>query len=207
MPVINKLGEHGIISDVLPYNLPPNAFSAGQNVRAYEDSIEKFKGHIDAFAYATLDEGLTQIDPYWLTSIVQGNDAFWVYAGVTKAYSTDGSQHFDITRTSSDYTMDVNKGWTGGVMGGVVFLNNGVDTPQQWVSPAVLATPLTNLSNWPSGAKCQALRSFKQFMIAMDYTNGAGTNYPRLIKWSNSASFNSVPSSWDETDAAQDAGE
>lgn len=207
MPVINKLGEHGIISDVLPYNLPPNAFSAGQNVRAYEDSIEKFKGHIDAFAYATLDELLTQVDPYWLTSIVQGNDAFWVYAGVTKAYSTDGSQHFDITRTSSDYAMNVNKGWTGGVMGGVVFLNNGVDAPQQWVSPAVLATPLTNLSNWPSGAKCQALRSFKQFMIAMDYTNGAGTNYPRLIKWSNSASFNSVPSSWDETDAAQDAGE
>ena len=207
MPVINKLGEHGIISDVLPYNLPPNAFSAGQNVRAYEDSIEKFKGHIDAFGYATLDEQLTQVDPYWLTSIVQGNDAFWVYAGVTKAYATDGSSHVDITRTSSDYAMNVNKGWTGGVMGGVVFLNNGVDTPQQWVSPAVLTTPLTNLSNWPSGAKCEALRSFKQFMIAMDYTNGAGTKYPRLIKWSNSASFNSVPSSWDETDAAQDAGE
>jgi hypothetical protein len=45
-----ELGQYGIISDVLPHNLPPNAFSGGENVRAYEDSIEKFEGHIDAFA-------------------------------------------------------------------------------------------------------------------------------------------------------------
>jgi hypothetical protein len=44
-------------------------------------------------------------------------------------------------------------------------------------------------------------------MIAMDYTNGSGTSYPRLVKWSTGSSFNAVPTSWDETDATLDAGE
>tara|TARA_R110000782_G_scaffold212442_1_gene300472 strand:- start:851 stop:2419 length:1569 start_codon:yes stop_codon:yes gene_type:complete len=205
MPAITQLGQYGIISDVLPHNLPPNAFSGGENVRAYEDSIEKFEGHIDAFAGQ--DVGRLSIAPYWATSIIQGNDAYWIYAGVNNIYATEGTSHANITRADNPYSMDTDKGWTGGVMGGVVFANNGIDAPQQWVSPADLGTKMTDLSNWPSGAKCQSLRSFKQFMIAMDYTNGAGTNFPRMLKWSNSASFNSVPSTWDETDATQDAGE
>ena len=165
MPAINKLGQYGVIKDVLPYNLPDNAFSDGQNIRAYEDAVEKFKGHIDAFEDFTLAESIVQVDPYWLISLVQGDDAYWVYAGVNNVFSTDGSTQNDITRASGTYAMNTNKGWTGGVMGGVVFLNNGVDSPQQWVSPAVLTTPLSDLSNWPTGAKCESLRSFKQFMI------------------------------------------
>lgn len=205
MPVIENLGQYGIIGDVQPYKLPDNAFSDGKNVRPYEQAIEKFEGHIDAFA--DQEVGRIAVDPYWITSIVQGNDAYWVYAGANEVYATDGVSQSRLTRSSGSYSMDTTKGWTGGVMGGVVFLNNGIDTPQQWVSPANLSTQLTDLSNWPTDAKCQSLRSFKQFMIAMDYTNGSGTNFPRLFKWSSSASFNSVPSTWDETDATQDAGE
>ncbi len=210
MPVIDQLGEHGIIKDVSPFNLPPNAFSGGNNVRAYENAIAKVGGNLDAFGDTEI--GGVSVDPYWLTSLVQGNDAYWVYAGASRIYATEGVVHANLTRDSGQYSMDTNIGWTGGVMGGVVFLNNGVDAPQQWVSPASLSTKMTDLSNWPTGAKCASLRPFKQFMIAMDYTRGSaesspGTNYPRLIKWSNSSSFNSVPSTWDEADATQDAGE
>ena len=205
MPQIKQLGQYGIVKDVLPYNLPDNAFSDGENVRAYEDSIEKCLGHIDAFS--SQEVGGIAVDPYWITSIVQGSDAYWMYAGSSSVWATDGVQQANLTRISGPYSMNTDYGWTGGVMGGVIFLNNHVDAPQQWVSPSALNTPLTDLSNWPANATCGSLRSFKQFMIAMDYTNGAGTRFPRLIKWSNSASFNSVPSTWDETDDTQDAGE
>ena len=205
MPPITKLGQYGIIKDVKPYNLPPNAFSDGENVRAYEDSIEKSDGHIDAFE--DQEVGRIAVDPYWLTSLIETNEAFWVYAGSSRVFATNGVLQADITRATGSYAMDTDRGWTGGVMGGVIFLNNGVDVPQQWGSPAVLTAKLTDLSNWPSGATCGSLRSFKQFMFALNYTNGSGTNYPRMLKWSNSASFNSVPSTWDATDATQDAGE
>ena len=62
MPPITQLGQYGIIKDVKPYNLPPNAFSDGENVRAYEDSIEKCEGHIDAFADQEI--GRLSVDPY-----------------------------------------------------------------------------------------------------------------------------------------------
>ena len=204
MPLISDLGKVGVIKDVLPHRLPPNAFSDGRNVRFFENSVEKFLGHSNAFS-GELESPIVQ--PYWLTSIRQDTDMYVVYAGENKVYATDGATHFDMTRTTGDYSMNTSKGWTGGVMGGIVFLNNGVDAPQSWVGPASLTTKLTDLPNWPSGALCQSMRSFKQFMIAMDYTNGSGTSYPRLVKWSTGASFNAVPTSWDETDATLDAGE
>jgi len=204
--LISDLGKIGIIKDVLPYRLPPNAWSSGQNVRFYENSVEKFLGHKNAFKDQSPER--PSVDPYWSTALISGTSAIVVYAGASKIYATDGVAHHNITRSSSGYAMDTDRGWTGGVMGGVVFLNNGVDAPQAWVSPPTLGTDiLSNLSNWPTNAKCGSLRSFKQFMIAMDYTNGSGTNFPRLIKWSTGASFNTVPSSWDETDASLDAGE
>ena len=204
MPLISDLGKVGVIKDVLPHRLPPNAFSDGRNVRFFENSVEKFLGHSNAFS-GEMESPIVQ--PYWLTSIRQDTDMYVVYAGENKVYATDGATHFDMTRTTGDYSMNTSKGWTGGVMGGIVFLNNGVDSPQSWVGPASLTTKLTDLPNWPSGALCQSMRSFKQFMIAMDYTNGSGTSYPRLVKWSTGASFNAVPTSWDETDATLDAGE
>ena len=204
MPLISDLGKVGVIKDVLPHRLPPNAFSDGRNVRFFENSVEKFLGHSNAFSG---ERESPIVQPYWLTSIRQDTDMYVVYAGENKVYATDGATHFDMTRTTGDYSMNTSKGWTGGVMGGIVFLNNGVDAPQSWVGPASLTTKLTDLPNWPSGALCQSMRSFKQFMIAMDYTNGSGTSYPRLVKWSTGASFNAVPTSWDETDATLDAGE
>jgi len=199
---ISNLGQYGIIRDVEPWNLPPNAFSEGSNVRPYENGMEKCLGSIDAFRYT---QSIKTV-PYFIVPIVSGTSVFWVYAGVSDVYVTDGQQHWNLTK-SGGYAMDTDIGWTGGVMGGVIYLNNGVDAPQQWVSPVATGTPLSDLSNWPSGYLCRSMRSFKQFMIAMDVTYSNGTRYPRLVKWSHGSSFNAVPSSWDETDATKDAGE
>ena len=126
MPLISDLGKVGVIKDVLPHRLPPNAFSDGRNVRFYENSVEKFLGHSNAFS-GEIESPIVQ--PYWLTSIRQATDMYVVYAGQNKVYATDGSTHYDMTRTTGDYSMSTSKGWTGGVMGGIVFLNNGVDSP------------------------------------------------------------------------------
>ena len=78
MPVITDLGKIGVIKDVLPYKLPQNAFSDGQNVRFYENSVEKFLGHTNAFS-GEIESPIVQ--PHWITSIRQGSDMYVVYAG------------------------------------------------------------------------------------------------------------------------------
>jgi hypothetical protein len=204
MPLITDLGSIGIIKDKPSYTLPQNAWSDGKNVRMSEGSVEKFLGHRQAI-------GTPSAPPYFVLPVKTATEAFWIYAGATNVYITDGATHKLITRSSGTYSAGTAaNAWTGGVMGGKVFLNNGIDVPQQWAT-IDFATPtlLTDLTNWPSTSPvttCKALGSFKQFMIAMNTKLGS-TSYPRMVKWSHASSFNTIPSSWDETNSTLDAGE
>ena len=204
MPLITGLGSIGIIKDQPSYTLPPNAWSDGKNVRMAEGSVEKFTGHRQAV-------GTPSAAPYFVLPVKTATAAYWIYAGTTNVYITDGTTHKTITRSSGTYSADANSNpWTGGVMGGKVYLNNGTDIPQHWAT-IDFATPtlLTDLPNWPSTSPvttCKALGSFKQFMIAMN-TKLTSTLYPRMVKWSHASAFNTIPSSWDETSSILDAGE
>ena len=200
---INDVGSIGLISDKPPHSLPLNAWSEGKNVRFFEGGVEKVTGHRSAI-------GTPTVNPYFLLPVRSGNDALWVYCGNNAIYATaggNGGTHKNITRSSGAYSGSTSEqGWTGLVFGGIPIINNGVDVPQMW-NPVNFATPqlLQDLSNWPSTLRCKSISGFKQFLIAMDVTDG-GTNYPREIRWSHASSSNAVPSSWDYADATLDAG-
>jgi hypothetical protein len=66
---------------------------------------------------------------------------------------------------------------------------------------------LADLPNWPANAVARIIRPFKNFLIALDYTNGASARFPHRVKWSHSADPGTIPTSWDETDPTLDAGE
>lgn len=196
---IENLGGVGVIKDRPAFSLPPNAWSDARNVRMNEGAVEKFLGHSQVF-------GTPMVEPHFLLPVQTTSAFYWMYASLTKVYVTDGATHTDLTRTTGgDYSANINDNWTGVVLGGIPVLNNGNDDPQMW-SPVSTGTPLAKLTAWPASTTCKAMRAFKTFLFALNVTK-SGTNYPRLVKWSHSSSFNSVPSSWDESDATLDAGE
>lgn len=92
--------------------------------------------------------------------------------------------------------------WTGGVLGGVLTMNNAVDIPQYWDS----TNSLRNLTGWNTNWRCQSLVPFKNYLVALNLTK-SGVNYPHMVKWSHAAVAGTIPSSWDETDVTKDAGE
>ena len=206
---VNDVGKIGLIADKPPHSLPLNAWSDGQNVRMFESGVEKMTGHRSAI-------GTPSVAPYFMLPVRgSSNEAFWIYAGGTAIYVTQGGQsgtHKNITRSSGAYSASTSsQDWSGFIFGGVPILNNSSDVPQMW-NPVNFTTPqlLQDLTNWPTGLRCKSLSSFKQFMIAMDITkpvSGVSTHFPRVIKWSHASEANSVPSSWDETSATLDAGE
>lgn len=198
-PVNTQAGKFGIIKDVPPYALPPEAWSDGQNVRVKEGSIQKFLGHKSVF-------GTPTVAPYWMIPVQTSSTYFWLYCSLTKAYVTDGVIHTDLTRLSGgDYIANADGGWNGIVMGGIPIINNGLDDPQMW-NPVQTTQKLLPLSNWPANTKAKVIRSYKTHALALNVTKTA-TPFPRLVKWSHPAAFNTVPSSWDETDDTLDAGE
>ena len=98
--------------------------------------------------------------------------------------------------------------WTATNLNGLIVATNGYDTPQMWPLsggvPAV-GSPFMELRNWPSGTTCQVIRSFRTFLVGLNWDR---TNpEPRLVKWSTEASYGQPPATWSETDNTLDAGE
>lgn len=192
---ISQLNFNGINSDVSPYELPENVWSGGNNVRFDNDKTKKVEGASQVF-------GTTSGNPHWLLPFNTSTNNFWLYPSLTKIYKLSGSTHTDITRTSGgDYSATA-ASWNGGVLGGVAILNNGVDKPQQFGSSASNAS---DLSYWPSTYKTKVMRPFKEFLVALNTTEGSD-NYPYRVMWSQPADAGTVPTSWVYTDATKDAG-
>ncbi len=197
MPVISvdNCGEIGLIRDAYPQEMQPQAWSDAQNFLFREGYAQKAPGHIPVY-------GTPSIPPYHLTNFLSASGNQWVYAGLEKAFVVDSNFfHTDITRAAGDYTGGESDKWNGGVLSGIVILNNGVDNPQFYAGSGVMA----DLTNWPANTKCKIIRPFRNHLIAMNVTEGAN-NYPHLFKWSHSADPGTVPVTWDVTDTTKLAG-
>jgi len=92
--------------------------------------------------------------------------------------------------------------WTGGLLNGLVFLNNGTDTPVFWDNNP--ANPMVEIPGWPVGQVCQAMRSFKFYLFALNVSDGAG-NFINRVAWSDSADPGTMPGTW-APDITNDAG-
>ena len=195
----HNAGAIGILQDIPAYDLPPEAWSDGLNVRMHDGAVWKSFGH-----EKILDP--PSIIPFSLVPAftAAGNQLF-AYPGLAAVFGTDITTHTDITRLSGAYTGSADDLWNGGSLGNIVILNNGKDVPQAWVSPA-LGTKLIDLANWPAATTAKVVRVFRRFLVAYDVTKSSIRN-AQLVKWSNRADLGAVPSSWDEADPTTRAGE
>lgn len=198
---LSPAGSIGLVVDLPPAELPPTAWTKGQNVSFVN-------GNARPALAPSLLTGALGFQPIWAmpTPLTSSQLASWILASPTKLYAYITGIVTDITRAAGgDYTGASTKRWNGGVLGGVTVVNNGTDVPQAWLAPDS-ATKVVDLANWPANTRARTLRSFKQFLVALNITK-VGTNYPTLVKWSHPADPGAVPISWDEANPARDAGE
>lgn len=195
---INDLGSIGAVRDTPAYMIPPEGFNIALNMAVRTGGLERLLGWEQVF-------GTPGVAPHFAMPVRTASATLWLYVSLTKAYGYDGTTHTDITRLAGDYTASATEQWNGTLLGGIPIVNNGVDVPQAWLTPA-LATKLTNLANWPATLRAKVVRAFGPFLVAIGISK-SGTSLPHMVKWSHPADPGSVPSSWDETDATKDAGE
>jgi hypothetical protein len=195
---INDVAMIGVIDDVKPYNLPPEAWTLALNMRYRDKAIETLLGWEQVF-------GTPPVAPYFLLPISTLSTNYWIYAGLTKIYVYDGASHADISRTvGGAYTATSASQFNGTILGGIPIINNGVDIPQYRADMAA-ATEFENLPNWDSTRRARIIRAFGPFLMAFGITD-SGTPQPHSILWSHPADPGSVPPSWDETDLTRDTG-
>lgn len=198
---LDKISAIGVVKDVPPYQLPPEAWNEALNVRCRDGSIEQLLGWAQTF-------GTPGVPPHFAIPLQTAAQTWWLYVSLTKGYVYDGSGHTNITRQTAmvdvDYTAAETKNWNGTVLGGIPILNNNNDIPQYWATPSI-ATKLANLPHWDSNIRALCIRAVGPYLVALNITDG-GSAFPHQVLWSHPADPGSVPSSWDFTDPAVDAG-
>ena len=198
---LDNAGIAGLVYDLPAYEIPDQAWSSASNVRFRDGFAERTQGYAAGF-------GTPEHAPYGaFYAVSAGGTKYIVYPGLAKIRAVQGTTHYDITRSSGgDYTGTADDRWTGGVLTGIVVVSNGKDVPQFWTPQN--GGNMAILSNWPTSATttCKFIRPFRDYLIAGNITKGS-TVYPYLVKWSAAAAAGSLPTSWDETDTTNDAGE
>jgi hypothetical protein len=195
---INDVAQYGVIRDAPAHELPPEAWTLAESVRFEDNSVVQLLGYTQIF-------GTPLFAPYFAQYVSAPGQPWWLYAGLSAAAAYNGTSHFNITRASGAYHATGAAQWQGTNIGGIPILNNGVDNPQAWMSFAG-STLLVDLPNWPSTLKCDIIRSFGPYLLALSLNN-AGVLQPYDVRWSDPASPGSVPVTWDITDPTHNAGQ
>jgi len=194
MPVFQVGTPKGMVKDVNPTALPNEFFTHTENARFEDNAAKKILGHDTVFTNPA-------VAPYFLINLT-GTTNYWFYAGTAKIYRTDGTTNADVTRASGgDYSTNLTGvgNWVGTIFNGNVIINNGVDDPQLYDGGT---SKFIDLTNWPASTTCKSMRSYGNYLIALNMTE-SGTNLPNKIRWSDTSS--AIPSTW-VAGATNDAG-
>jgi hypothetical protein len=198
---VRNLGGTGIITDIPPYDLPPNALSAGVNIRFENGKITR--GPV----YRELLDLPSDFSPEYVFAIppvTEGQDAIITVGSLgQKIYSyTGGTTTIDVT-PDEPHIVNTEYPWSHTFLGSVAYLNQKDGVPLMRRQSDLKFVPLTA---WPENYRCASLRSYKDFLIAMGVAQ-VGNEYPTMVKWSDFATFGSPPSSWAIDDTTNSAGE
>lgn len=191
---IRGLGSVGVMTDPDPFNLPINAFTRAKNVRFDQGDVVRSPCFRDV-------EEVTGFTPVYIQGVPNPGsyDTVVIVADDFDIYElSNGTISLDYSPAASTSTAAV----TGTSLANVTYVNRE-DLDPHYKTPSMSA--FAPLANWPTGYRCGSLRSFGDFLIAMNTTEG-GVTFPTRVRFSNIALANSAPDSWDETDTTKSAG-
>ena len=180
-----KFNMQGLSVDLPTYQVPPKTWTRFQNIEVNEGFPRRARGFGRIF-------GDTLHLPRHLISSQRDGVPELVYGSDTAVAVTDGTVHDDITGAIVfDSTGDVDP-WSSGTLNNISILNNSTGVAFSW-RPGDLT--VLQLPDWPNDRRAGALRVYREFLIALDITDGVVRDGD-LIRWSDAAPPNDVPQSW-----------
>lgn len=196
---IGNFNNSDTVLDTPGHLLNSSVITAGRNYTIRDGKLGARRGYAEIYAGCP-------IAAYGIFGGYSGITPYYLIAGLTKIYSLSSGVFMNSTRQIAgadvDYNASENTLWTGSAFNGLGIFNNSADVPQVFTAPGARCA---DMANWPATLRCASLRPFKNFLIAVNIKEGGG-EYPQVLRWSHPADPGTVPSSWDYTDPASDAG-
>ena len=210
MPVyrVNRVGKTGYIdsSDLRPYELPPDAWSAVENIRMINGRavvVDGSKQLVD-----TGDVAIHALDfyngPTSQHNIIYADGAIYGIdgTGVPNSIAKPGLV-FDPYPTNIWITDNLNS---------IPIATNNRDQPQCFYAGGAQIDPTTvsqDFPDWAPGgtyanATARIVRAYKNFIVALNLVDVNA--YPNMVAWSDRADPGLMPASWDYADTTNLAG-
>ena len=198
LPQIRDVGDIGVITDIRPASLPLNGYSRAKNVRFDEGRVARspvFRKIKDSLGFnPRFTYGIQGEYGGGFASIIIVSDTYQF-----KAYQngTVSSAQGSLSTTSSSGTP-----LTGTNLADIAYINRSDKVPAYMLNSG---SNFAVLPNWDSTWRAESVRSYGDFLLALNITEN-GVGFPSRVRFSNLAAANSVPDSWDASDNTKSAG-
>lgn len=173
MPILPlmELGRQGVIRDVSPFTLDPTAWSNCSNVRFENGRVRRSQGFRLVDNTFTIDPQGTPVavpNPQFAFGVrpSSGLDFIVLVADDGRQYTYDGT-YSEVTPTSGFTASTISDKFTGTFLDDCVYVNRQDQVPFVLVPGAQNFVPLTDF-NWPSTARANIVRSFRDSLIFLD---------------------------------------
>ena len=193
---IRNLGGVGIATDPNPYNLPINGFTSGKNVRFDEGKVKRapvFRNVKDSLGF----------NPRAAFGVVGSSANFDTILMATDAYAIKEYANGTVSDVSGSISGVADpRPFTISNLADVVYINRPDKVPSFRLPSG---TNFAALTNWDANWRCEALRPFGDFLLALNMTEGS-TNYPNRVRFSDIVQANSIPGTWNAALTTASAG-
>lgn len=195
---VRGVGDIGVVTDIRPASLPVAAFTRAKNVRFDQGSVSR--GPV----FRTIKSSLANIPrfTYGIPAAPGGGFSNVVMASPTYQISSFNNGSITSRQGSVSTTSSTTARFSGASLADITYLNRNDKIP---VYMANGGSAFAVLANWDANWRTEALRSYGDFLIALNMTE-SGTSYNSRVRWSDLALANSIPGSWDASDITKSAG-
>ena len=194
--ILAEVRPNSIVEDIPAAEVPPEFWTQMSGFYTRRGFAVRTQGESQLFADPTFD-------PINLINITEGAVNYWLGMGETGVFVVDQAGTY-TTITPAIYAGILKASdCTSAILNGFPIQSFRQDPPTFWdLNTSNICAPLPG---WPAATVTGAIRSFKQFLFAMNMTEG-GNEFPDKLRWSNAAEPGTVPTEWVST-AANEAGD
>ncbi len=192
---IRDLGSVGVITDVEPYNVNFSGFTRAKNVRFNAGKVSRSP------IFRTIKDSISFTPSFTVGQF--SNTSYDTVLVVSDAWAIHEFSNGSLTNRSGSISGNTSvQSYTGTSLADVTYINREDRVP---VFRLAGGSNFADLTNWPSTYRAASLRSFGDFLMAFNTTEGS-SSFPNRVRWSNIATAGAVPDSWNEADTTKSAG-
>lgn len=176
----------GLISDLPPYELAPEAWSQVLNMHPKNGGMELARPLDQAY-------GALLATPLHVQNVQAQGQNFWLYYGEDTVSGAETSNpHIDLTHAGG-LTAVAAKDIISTQLSGLAVFTNGFDAPQYWDGDP--SSNFVDLPDWPAATVARGIAAGAFHLFAFDIDGPSG-EFPMQVKWSDAAPPGAIPGSW-----------